>query len=213
MANILIFGSSVTYGCWDKEGGWPQRLKMMFDREQIKAPYKSSFYKTYNLGVSDNSTLDVLERFEFETKQRLNEEQEAIIILAVGLNDIQFIHSQNSLRVSAEVTRENISRLIQAAQKFTSKLLFLGLSPVDDSKTAPIYWNHDVTFKNEYIEERNEVIKSVCKENKVDFIDILEEFLKKDYKKLLEDGLHPNTEGHKLIFEIVKDYLIKSKTI
>jgi len=30
---------------------------------------------------------------------------------------------------------------------------------------------------------------------------------------LLEDGLHPNSEGHKKIFESVKEFLIKNKII
>ncbi len=52
----------------------------------------------------------------------------------------------------------------------------------------------------------------MCKENNVDFIDIKTEFIRRDYKKLLEDGVHPNTEGHKVIYEIVEKFL-SSKSI
>jgi len=29
MVNILVFGDSITYGAWDEEGGWVQRLRKL----------------------------------------------------------------------------------------------------------------------------------------------------------------------------------------
>jgi len=34
-----------------------------------------------------------------------------------------------------------------------------------------------------------------------------------DYKGLLEDGLHPNSTGHKKIYEIVKGFLVENRII
>ena len=45
------------------------------------------------------------------------------------------------------------------------------------------------------------------------FFYILNDFLDKDYKRLLEDGAHPNSEGHEKIFETVKDFLIQNKIV
>lgn len=94
-----------------------------------------------------------------------------------------------------------------------SQIIFIGLIPVDEKKTLPIPWGTDVNYKNEYVSKYNEIIKSVCQENNIQFIEMFEEFMKLDYKKLLEDGLHPNSEGHQKIFEIVKDFLIENKII
>ena len=59
------------------------------------------------------------------------------------------------------------------------------------------------------------VIKSVCAEKNILFLDIFGEWIKIDYKKLLDkkDGLHPNSAGHQKIFETVKDFLIENKII
>jgi lysophospholipase L1-like esterase len=45
------------------------------------------------------------------------------------------------------------------------------------------------------------------------FIEIFENWKKISYESLLYDGLHPNSEGHKKIFETVKNYLVKNKII
>lgn len=44
-------------------------------------------------------------------------------------------------------------------------------------------------------------------QEKVDLIDVLSIF-KNKVMAVLFDGLHPNSEGHKLIFEAVRDYLL-----
>lgn len=208
---ILVFGASTTYGAWDKEGGWVQRLRKYLDERNLSDP---NFYcMLYNLGVSGNTTEDLLERFEFETKQRLGDEAETIFIFAIGINDSQFVHSKNSLRTSRQEFRGNIQKLMDLAKKYSSKTVFVGPFPADEAKTIPVSWNKDKSYKNEYIKEYEEIIKSVCAENKIDFIEVFDKWMKMDYKKLLEDGLHPNSEGHEKIFETVKDYLIKNEVV
>ena len=211
MTQILVFGDSITYGAWDKEGGWVQRLRKFLDEKNLTDP---DFYcLVYNLGVSGNNSKDLLERFEFETKQRLEENEETIIIFAVGINDSQFVHSENKNRISLENFKKNLQELINLAKNFSSKIVFLGLTPVDETKTTPIPWNTDKSYKNEYILKYNEIIKTVCEENKIYFVELFEKLKEINYQKLLDDGLHPNSEGHKKIFEIIKDFLIKNKII
>lgn len=212
MAHILIFGDSITYGAWDIKGGWPQRLRKYLD-EKTLAPNSDIEYIVYNLGVSGDTTEELLERFYFETKYRLSEEEENIFIFAIGINDSQDIHSKKGLRVSPKEFRKNLKTIIKKARKISSKIVFIGLNPIDESKVDPIPWATDKSYKNKNIEKFNKIIKSACKENNVLFLDILEKFKQKNYKKLLEDGAHPNTEGHKKIFEIVKSALVKEKII
>ncbi len=154
-----------------------------------------------------------MERFETETKHRLDEEEETVFIFAIGINDPQFVYSKNSLKVSPEKFKDNIQTLINAAKQFSPKIIFVGLTPVDESKTTPIPWNTDKFYKNKYVQQYNEIIKTVCKKNNLLFIEILEQLKKLDYKSLLEDGLHPNSAGHQKIFEIVKEFLVKNKII
>lgn len=52
-------------------------------------------------------------------------------------------------------------------------------------------------------------IRNFCFTNNLDFIDLWSGFSETETKALLTDDLHPNTQGHELIFTIVKDYLEK----
>ncbi len=213
MARILVFGDSIVYGAWDRsrEGGWVQKLRKFLDEKHLTDP--DFDYPVYNLGVSGNIVEELLGRFEFETKQRLEEGEETIIIFQIGINDSQFVISQNNLRTSPKKFKESIQKLINIAKNFTSKIIFVGLTPVNETKTTPIPWNPDKIYKNENIRRNDDVIKSVCEKNNIHFIEIFDKWIKSDYKNLLEDGLHPNSEGHKKIFETIKDFLIQNKII
>ena len=117
------------------------------------------------------------------------------------------------MRTKPEKFEKNITNMIGLARKFSSRNIFLGLMPVDEKKTTPIPWRKDISYKNEYIEKYNEIIKNVCRENKIGFIDIFDKFLKNNYKKLLDDGLHPNSKGHEKIFGIVKNFIYDKKIL
>lgn len=208
---ILIFGDSITYGSWDIEGGWVQRLRKFLDEKILT---ELNFYcLVYNLGISGDTTDDLLERFEFETKKRIKEKEDTIIIFSIGGNDATFIDDKKQCQILKENFRENIKKLIKLADKYASKIIFTGLLPTDELKTIPIPWALDKSYKNEHIIQYNEIIKSFCEENKILFIDFFEKFKKFDYKNLLEDRQHPNFEGHQKIFEIVKKFLIENKII
>jgi len=210
--HVCIFGCSIAYGSWDYEyGGWVARLRKFLEQKPIS---KTERYLVYNVGVSGNSTTDILKRFETECKSRSDGIFE-FIIFAVGTNDSLFISDKNYLVTPPEKVKENIQKLIKIARKFTKKIIFIGLTPVDETKTTPLPWDKFKHYKNEHIEKNNEIIKKACKENGVYFIEMFEKWIKMYYKDLLNevDGLHPNTEGHEKIFKIVKEFLIENKII
>src|SRR4030042_1024853 len=212
MVRILVFGDSITYGAWDKEGGWVNRLRKFMDEKNLPELSKSGFYcLVYNLGVSGNTTEDLLQRFESEINDRLMEGDETIIILSIGINDSQFNPSSNNFKIPPQKFQDNIKKLLNAAREISSKIIFVGLTPVDEKITTS--WYTDECYKNEYIQKYDEIIKSACKENKIYFVEIFNDFMESNYNKLLEDGLHPNSEGHKKIFEIVRDFLSKNSIV
>ncbi len=207
MAQILIFGTSITYGAWDKEGGWVARLRKHIDNKLIDSN-NTYHHLIYNLGVSGDNTLGFLERFNIETKLRIDDEkEETVIIFSVGTNDSQFVNANKQNRVPPQEFEKNLKKLVQLAGKYTDKILMTGIMPVDDEKMDPIPWAPEKSYKNEFIKQYDAIVKKVCSEEKVDFIEIFEHFMNEDYKTLLYDGVHPNAKGHKKIYEIVKKYL------
>lgn len=209
MSQILVFGDSVACGAWDREGGWAERLKIFTNRKAISSGLK--FCAVYNLAIDGDYTETLLKRLEFEAGQRAHG-QETIFIFAIGSNDAIFDRN-GVFWTSPKKFKKNLEKIIKIAQKYSSKIIFTGLTPADEIKTNPVSWDNNVFYKNESQKRYNEIIKSVCAKNKIGFIEILEEFKKLDYKNLLEDGLHPNSKGHEKIFEIVKRFLVKNKII
>lgn len=208
MTRVMVFGASTTYGAWDKEGGWVDRLKRFCHQKSVADGLKCL---VYNLGISGKSTTDMLKRFEFETKQRLKEGEETIFIIEAGTNDSRFVHSRGEKETPPEKFRENIRKIIALAKQFSENIVFVGPRPVDEKKTDPIPWNKDHSFRNKDIKKYNEILKSVCEEEGVHFIWLFEKLSGKRF--LFEDGLHPNSEGHKKIYEIVRDFLQEKKIL
>jgi len=83
--------------------------------------------------------------------------------------------------------------MINKTQKFTKDILLLTLTNIDEQI-------EEKGYKNEQIEKYNEVIKEVASERNLTFVDILGVLTKED---LSIDGLHPNANGHKKIFQKV----------
>lgn len=208
-ANILVFGASTTYGAWDPEGGWVTRLRKWLDEKNIgEKRYKdySGISLIYNLGISDETTRDLIKRFKSDTEPRLWENN--IFIFFAGLNDASFNNQTNSLITSPEEFQDNLKQLTELAKEYSQKIIFVGSLPVDETKTDPVPWLKERSYTNEYVGKYNEIAKNFCQEQGVYFVEIYHKVIHTDYQKLLEDGLHGNAQGHQLIFEEVKNFLV-----
>jgi lysophospholipase L1-like esterase len=193
--DICVFGDSIAWGACDPvNGGWVEQL-----RHYIWLQDKSSHI--YNLGISGNTTTDILGRIEVEAEWRAPK----VIIFAVGINDAQFIRPTNSHRISDDDFRDNLHRLYTIAKKYTRKIVFVGLTAVDESKVSPIPWNTDKTYENKNIQRLGRIIQEFCAENDLKFIPMNDLLDNSD----LYDGAHPNTQGHAKMFEIIKSEIKK----
>jgi lysophospholipase L1-like esterase len=186
MPNICIFGASITWGAFDREaGGWADRLKTHFWQKG------DTDTDVYNYGVSGDKVSDVLKRFDFEAAIK----PPNIVLFSVGINDS--LHSVNFKGTPLEEFRKNYQQLIERAKKFTEKIIIVGLTNVDEEIERKGY-------KNEEIKKYNKVMKEVAAEKNLKFIDLFGILTKED---LSIDGLHPDANGHKKIFERVLEVL------
>lgn len=204
--NIFCFGDSITQGFWDSKGGWATRLKQYFDDYMVKSPNfpeHDFYYMVYPLGITDDTTRSILERFEFETEKRMVwPTTEEIFVFAVGLND--------TVLLDINEFKRNIQEIIKRAKRFSNKISFLEIEAVDEKITQPVPWNNKGYYNNSKNKIFNDTLNEITKENGTKVIPLFEEWQKIDYKKLLADGVHPNDDGHKYIFEKVKDFLLKN---
>lgn len=197
--SICIFGDSTAWGAWDLErGGWVSRLWFYIgEREE-------DYVEIYNQSISGGTTETILKRFENEANIRNAD----ALIFQTGGNDAAYIKNDpNNLIVQPDIFKKNIFEIIKRAKKITNNIVFVSLKNCDESKTMPVSWI-DFYYTNANIGECNEIIEEVCRENNVPFLDI-GPLSNEDF----DDGLHPNAEGHRKIFERVKEFLVKNEWI
>ncbi len=188
--SICIFGASSTQGFFDTEkGGWVDRLKIFLFDEVLNS---DNYYQVFNLGIDGNNSRDLVARFSSEISSR----KPTIVIISIGDNDSAF-------GISIEEFGQNISKMIGEAKKYTNKILLLGRSKVNEIVTNPVSWGDNLCYLNAKIKLYDEKLEEVAGENGIFYLKMIDLLDNED----LEDGLHPNSKGHKKIFDRVKDYL------
>ena len=189
--NICVFGDSISWGVCDPElGSWVTRL-----RNFCETKYEN--VNVYNLGINGETTTGLLKRVEVESKSYKPD----IIIFAIGTNDSGYLYVQNQHETLMEDYKKNIAKLYKIAAKFAKKIIFIGLTNVDETRTIP--WDEDELYANKSVKEYDDVIKDFCLKNKVKFI--LMDKLLENYD--LGDGLHPDAQGYHKMFEAIKKEL------
>lgn len=204
-ANIFVFGDSIALGGWDEEGGWVSRLQRELNTQMIQSGFLIDIPLT-NLGVDGDDTTGVLARFKDELERRLGQEQ-TIIVFAIGINDSQISPKTGKFRTPPELFTQNIHDLINKARSYTDKIFFVGLTPVEDKKVDPIPWLPEMSYRDGCVQQFNNILKSVCSDERIPFFDVYPKFKKRNVSDLLIDGLHPNGKGHKIIFDMVLSHL------
>jgi len=207
MKGIVAFGDSITFGRGVVPStGWAKRLKEHFESKNLHNAL-------YNLGIPGDSSENLLNRFETEAKARIQyhfPDDKYIILIAIGTNDSRGLGSPENIQTSPEDYKNNVKEIVKLAKKHTKYIVLIGLSPVDES-LMPF---EDTYFNNQTIEKFNNILQEIAKNNNLPYCDVYNKFIKqKDYSKLLFDGVHPNDEGYKVMYDIIKKFLIENKLI
>lgn len=210
--NLLIFGDSIAWGAWDEKGGWAQRIKSYADQKAIANNFDNDT-TVYCVGVDGDNTQDLLARFDTEVAARTDKENRLLILIGIGINDSQYVLESHSHRVSKQEYENNLVELIKKAKHHQANLIFIGLTPVNDSRVDPTPWTPGKSYRLEFVKQYDQILKTVSENYNIPYVEIMSSFLQKDYKELLIDGLHPNTQGHELMFEQIKNFLISKNLI
>ncbi len=181
---ICVFGDSIAWGAFDyKNGGWANQLRNFFEKQDKDV-------EVYNLSIAGNTTQDLINRFENEVKNR----NPNTVILAIGINDIE---------TDNLVFEKNIKKLYKIARKYTKKIIFVGLTRVDEKRINKLALFVGKKYSNQKIDELDQIIQKICTKNNLKYIKIGYLLENSD----LVDGLHPNTKGHEKMFVKIKKEL------
>ena len=203
MNNIAVFGDSIARWAWDRELWWRvNRLRLFIDRE-----YADVFSLVYNCAVDWDTSERMLKRFEVECASRTT----TLVIFAVWINDAAWLIDKQEHQVPLDQYKNNMIQLISLAkqQPTVQDVVCLGLTSVDESKTVPLLRDSNIECRNAYIKQYDDILKSVCEEQSVWYIDIFNDVDNSD----LDDGEHPTIWWHQKIFERVRDYAVESDLI
>jgi acyl-CoA thioesterase-1 len=177
--NIVILGDSLTAGYGvSKELAYPHLLQ----RKMVK-DFPS--IKIIPSAISGSTTASAFRRTKWVFKQKID-----LFILALGANDI--------LRgITPKSAYQNLSKTIEFAQSKKVEILLV------EMKTPPNYGK-------EFSREFEEVFKDLAKKYKLKTIpfDIFLGPVAGIKKYNQADGIHPNEEGHALIADKMKDFLV-----
>jgi len=207
MPNLFLFGDSITWGSWDPiAGGWAQRLRAEIDRFQTV--HWEFWCPTYNLGIPGDTTKDLDSRIENEIAARMEPGDETIVLIAIGINDSVVAHSAKSLSVDEYFL--NLKSIVSKARKYTDKIGLLGLFPVDENLLTPVPWDTSISCTLKRVEEFNERCIALARECEIPALDFWKQLRDRDYRPMLFDGLHPNSDGHKWMYEAIREFLSDS---
>lgn len=198
---LIVLGDSGVYGWGDpEEGGWCERLR----RHWMGLPNGPVLYP---LGVRGDGLERVAARLEAEVGCRgeLRRQQPQGILLAVGLNDSARVGRPDGRpQLDADGFLFGLKDLLQRARRI-APVLVLGLTPVDDTAMpfAEMLW-----YSLEQVRRYEGLLEEACLEADVPFLPLLEALLADPHwlQGLSSDGLHLNAEGHRQVYERVRQW-------
>ena len=198
---LIVLGDSGVYGWGDAlEGGWCERLR----RHWMELP---SGPVLYPLGVRGDGLERVAARWRTEVACRgeLRRQQPQGILLAVGLNDSARVgRADGRPQLDPEGFLFGLQQWLAEARAL-APVLVLGLTPVNEAAMpfADVLW-----YGLETVRRYEALLEEACLEADVPFLPLLESLVADPSwpRWLLDDGIHLNSDGHRQVFERVRQW-------
>lgn len=202
---LLAFGDSITYGSWDTEGGWVERLKKRAHTVTVMSAGTTKM-QIINLGIGGNTSTALRARIESEIESRLSPGWPLAVSILIGTNDGRSIDGRPE--VTIEQYEENIETLITLVQKYTDKLVLIGLPPLG---TDTLNFKGQV-YTDATIKRYDEVLRQVATRRGVTYVatrQLFEDAAPQDV--FCYDLLHPSDKGHQIIARCIGQYIQELK--
>lgn len=198
--HILIFGDSIAQGFHDDEkGGWATRLFASCVKDSRISNYEKHV-TVFNLGVSGDRSSDLAKRFDVEFSAR--QDSDLVTLFAVGTNDSARNVNTQENRCALGDFMSNMRSMIKKAQE-KGRVVLVGLPGLDESILTPIPWFREYSHLQKDRAAYDAVLQELSAELECVYIKTHDIF-DGQTNDLLTDGLHPNAEGHRLMYERVK---------
>jgi len=204
---IIFFGHSFVHGLWDRKGGWVQRLQKEIYSDYLdnyETPWDENYCNVFNAGITNENSRRLLSRFETDLKERKDDDDDQnLVLIQFGVNSAQIKNGKHV--IPPEDFRSHIKQILKISKENAEKTIVLSEGYIDQNMMQDNCMEGQID--DDILGKYEKIKQEVCKEESVDFIDFRDKVSEEEWKDKLEDGVHPNTEGHKLIFENIKEEL------
>lgn len=202
MKIIFGLGDSITYGAWGQNThGWCALLRAHLDSQE---PYPQYYF--YALGIPGETSAGLRGRFKQELDVRKRSDDESFLYLvACGANDATWLNGGQRFKQSLEEYSNNMRFIFNELRTRPGKVYALNVTPVNEAYSKE-FKGKDYSCLNEYVDKYNQALALICDELDIELVDINAVFKSQGVEtNITMDGVHPNDEGHNLIFENVKN--------
>jgi acyl-CoA thioesterase I len=185
---VIFVGDSFVAGVGDPTAhGWVGRV--------VAGAFAAGIPLTaYNLGVRRDTSTDVLERWQAETRPRISREADCRVVFSFGANDATV--ENGTQRVPPTDSVANLSRAITGAVSLGLPVLIVGPPPANDRE------------QQHRISELSASFAKVASDHAVPYIDIvgpLRDSSAWTTEVQAGDGAHPASGGYSVLAQLIME--------
>ncbi|SQD77037.1 SGNH/GDSL hydrolase family protein [Moritella yayanosii] len=209
MASIICFGDSITRGESDAiYGGWADRIKTRCLSRIISATVSGSGsdrISVFNMGISGETTNGLIQRFQHEFVTRLADDKQNTVLFGYGANDLA--KQDGNYLVDIETYIDNISRCMEFSLEKDANVVLINVTPIAAQLDGIPNVNNRIR-NDETIRRYNQALLTLSVKYSVNLIDVYTPFNDNKEAYLTADGLHPNSAGHELLYQVISSSLL-----
>lgn len=203
MKQFFLLGASSVYGVGGEDGGWADLFKKHVHKKMYGKYGVGEKYEVYNFSKSGATVQFVLDTFPEQIKQ-YGRDGDIVCIVSVGGNNSKAIKTPDNYVSSVKEYTNQMKDLFKLLKNHSNHVVFVSSGYIDEKKTNPKISPFDGSksyFTNKRRLEFHYALKKLCEQTNVEIVDVDTPPKEWQEKYLYIDGLHPNNNGHQLIYQ------------
>ncbi len=205
MTQFFALGSSSVYGVGSANGGWADLIKYKLHQKMYQENGVGEKYELYNLS-KPGATIEFIKELCISTIPMYTRNGQTIALLNVGGNDAKAEGTPTNYLSTPKEFKQKLVSLIPLLKKHFSYIFFVAYGYYDEAKVNPKispFTGQKSYFSNKRKGLFQKVVRDVCQEYKLEFIQPQVDKTTWLQKYIYKDGLHPNSKGYKIIADKV----------
>ncbi len=204
MASMICFGDSITRGESDADyGGWADRIKTRLIKQFVETGKDK--ISVFNMGISGETTNGLIQRFQHEFLTRQAVDKQNTVLFGYGANDLA--KQDGNYLVDIKTYIDNLRCCIEFSIEKGANVVLINVTPISTQLDGIPNINNRIR-NDETICRYNQALLALSVKYSVALIDVYTPFNENKEAYLTADGLHPNSVGHELLYQVISSSLL-----